>query len=176
MSRILVVLLVITLAASSVAAQRPNTRDGFWISFGSGVGSMKLGGDVDIDRETSLSGYLRMGGTISPNFLIGAESNGWVKSNPSTRTLGFLGAVAMFYPSSTGSFYLKGGLGLVTVDYRGVGSGFGASIGLGNEFRVGKNFSLNVFVNAIQGFGIYTNLGNDLKPNWVQVGLGVTWH
>jgi len=176
MSRILVVLLVITLAASSAEAQRPNTREGFWASFGFGAGSAKLGGDVDTDRETSLSGYLRLGGTISPNVLIGGESNGWVKSSTSTTTLGFLGAVALFYPSSTGSFYLKGGLGLVSVDYRGTGSGFGASVGLGNEFRVGENFSLNLFLNAIQGFGITTDRGADVKPNWVQLGLGVVWH
>lgn len=176
MCRILVVLLIITLAASSAEAQRPNTREGFWISFGFGAGSAKLGGDVDIDRETALSGYLRMGGTVSPNFLIGGESNGWVKTEPSDRTIGFLGPVVMFYPSSTGSFYLKGGLGLVSVDYRGVGNGFGASVGLGNEFRVGKNFSLNVFLNAIQAFGFDTSFGNHVKPNLVQLGLGVTWH
>jgi len=37
MSRILMVLLVITLAASSAEAQRPNTREGFWASFGFGA-------------------------------------------------------------------------------------------------------------------------------------------
>jgi len=173
----LLILLIITLAASDTHAQRPNAREGFWISFGMGAGWAKLGGDIDIERERGLSGYVRMGGTVSPKLLMGAESNGWVKTERwGNRSLGFLGAVMMFYPSSTGSFYLKGGFGLVSVNYRGVGSGLGASVGLGNEFRLGRNISLNVFLNAIHGFGIDTNLGNHLKPNWVQIGLGVTWH
>ena len=176
MPRMFVALFILALVASSAEAQRPNTREGFWVAVGFGFGAAKLGGDIDIDRERGLSGYFRLGGTVSPNVGVGGESNGWVKTEPSERSLGFLSAVVMFYPSSTGSFYLKGGFGLVSVDYRGSGIGPGVSVGLGNEFRVGENFSLNLFLNAIQGFGLDTNLGNHLKPNWVQFGLGVAWH
>ena len=84
----------------------------------------------------------------------------------------------MYYPSATGSFYLKGGLGLVTIgEISGGldGAGFGMSLGAGNEFRVGKNFSLNLFANVIQGFSVDVS-GYRTKPNWGQMGLGVVWH
>ncbi len=58
----------------------------------------------------------------------------------------------------------------------GDSSGLGASIGVGNEFRIGRNFSLVLFLNAIQGFGLSTGSGFDISPNWVQLGLGVAWH
>ncbi len=176
MSRILVVLLVTTMAASVAQAQKSNTREGFWVSFGLGAGSATMGGDLGHQgRETGLSGYLRMGGTISPKLLIGGESNGWAGGDNSSNGLGFLGAVAMFYPSAAGSFYLKGGLGLLTVG-EGESSGLGASIGVGNEFRTGENFSVVLFLNAIQGFGLSTDGGSNLSPNWVQIGIGVAWH
>jgi len=179
-SRVFAALVALALAAPAVQAQNPNTREGFWWSFGMGAGAAKPNGDFDfVERETGLSGYLRLGGTVSPGLLIGVESNGWVSSNRySDDSYGFLGPVAMYYPSATGSFYLKGGLGMVTAGngYGGLdGLGFGLSLGLGNEFRVGKNFSLNLFANVIQGMGLDLD-GYTANPNWIQVGLGVVWH
>jgi hypothetical protein len=180
MSRVFAVLLVFALTVPAAQAQKPNIREGFWISFGFGAGAAKLNGDLGfLERENGLSGYARLGGTVSPNLLLGAESNGWVSAAEySDDSFGFLGPIAMYYPSRTGSFYLKGGLGVVTVGeiYSGPeGAGFGFSLGAGNEFRLGKNFSLNLFANVIQGVGVDVN-GYKTNPNWVQIGLGVVWH
>ena len=184
MSRMLAVLLIATLTASVAQAQKPNTREGFWIGFGFGVGSVGFGGDVeDHDRSTSLSGYLRMGGTLSQKVLIGGESNNWVGSiHGIENTVGFLGGVVLFYPSATGSFYLKGGLGLVAWQQeRLTGYGLGLSLGMGNEFRMGDNFSINLFLNAIASSGVEVkgsgnSTGHNLDPNLVQLGVGVGWH
>ncbi len=185
MNRVIPVVFCVALLIPAAAdAQRPNTREGFWIGFGLGVGSLGFGGDVvDADRETGASGYLRMGGTLSQKVLIGGESNGWSKSiNGVTTTVGFLGGVVMLYPSATGSFYLKGGLGFVFIDEQDLsGSGFGLSLGLGNEFRMGNNFSLVVFLNAIGSTGVEVKFsgvstGFDVDPNIVQLGIGVGWH
>lgn len=184
MPRILVVLLILAMGAPTVQAQRPNTRQGFWISFGLGAGSLGLGGDVsNSDRSTGLSGYFRLGGTVSQTVLLGAETNGWVRSeNGISTTVGFVGPVAVFYPSSTGSFYIKTAVGLLTVDEDILtGSGFATSLGIGNDFRVGDNFSLVLFLNAITSFGVEADVGGagtgvNIDPNVAQLGLGVAWH
>lgn len=87
MSRFPLLVLALTLVASTADAQKPNTREGFWISFGMGAGSATMGGYLaHRGRETGLSGYLRMGGTISPNILLGVESNGWVEAASYSKT------------------------------------------------------------------------------------------
>lgn len=184
MPRILAILLILAIGAPALEAQRPNTRQGFWISFGLGAGSLDLGGDVeDFARETGLSGYLRLGGTLSQTILIGGETNGWVKTIDGVTTqVGFLGPVAVFYPSATGSFYIKTAVGILTVEEDFIsGTGFATSLGIGNEFRVGNNFSIVLFLNGIQSFGVEAKVdgmstGINVDPNLVQLGVGVAWH
>lgn len=178
-------LLVSLVTQSSLGAQgtvdgggygRPHTREGFWIGFGLGAGS--LGCETcEGEREMGLSGNLKLGGTVSPRFLLGAETNGWYKSEEGvTLTHGNLSAVAYLYPSVTSGFYFKVGLGLATLsaEVDGFGSetetGGGAVLGIGYDARVGANFSLTPYVNAMGGSfdGGTTNV--------VQFGLGLTWH
>ena len=153
----------------------PHTREGFWIGFGLGAGS--LGCEDCGDRETAFSGNFKLGGTINPHFLLGAETNGWYKSESGvTLTYGNLSAVAYYYPSVTSGFYLKGGLGVANLkaDVDAFGSdsetGSGAVLGLGYDARVGRNFSLTPYVNVMGGSF------NDGNLNVVQFGLGFTWH
>ena len=82
MRRFMTVLLAATLAfAPSAAAQNVPLREGFWIGLGLGAGSLGFGGDVSgVDRETGLSGYLKLGATVSQHFLLGAETNGWTRA------------------------------------------------------------------------------------------------
>lgn len=155
---------------------RPHTREGFWIGFGLGAGS--LGCDsCDGERATGFSGNVKLGGTVNSRVLLGAETNGWYKSEDGvTLNYGNLSAVVYFYPSATGGFYLKGGLGLATasVDLGGFGSasetGSGAVLGLGYDARVGKNFSLTPYLNFLGG----SFSGGTV--NVTQFGLGFTWH
>src|SRR5215510_8344338 len=74
-------------------AGHPQERRGFWIGFGGGYGSASASADCDEcggdDREGSFTGFLKLGGTLSPNVLLGVESNAWVKSEEgATLTLG----------------------------------------------------------------------------------------
>src|SRR3990172_8975580 len=105
---------VVTLLAGSIqdaAAQRPQDRSGFWFGFGLGYGNIGCN-DCD-NRSGSGSGYLKLGGTVSKKVLIGFEANGWAKSeDDATVSLVNGSAVVYFYPSATGGFHLKGGLGL----------------------------------------------------------------
>ena len=78
-----------------------------------------------------------------------------------------------FYPSATGGFFLTGSLGLGTVnaEVSGFGSasetGVGALLGLGYDFRVGRNVSLTPFWN---GFAMSSS---NSDANVGQLGLSV---
>lgn len=173
-----VVLTLATLAfvPSTVDAQRPQTRDGFFIGFGLGWGSLGCS-ECDGEREAGYSGYLKLGGTVSEKLLLGFESNGWYKDeNGVTLSQGNLSGVAYLYPEPASGFFLKGGLGWSTLDLSisGLGSetetGFGFTAGLGYDARVGSNFSLTPYANLVVGSfdGVSTNV--------LQAGLGLTWH
>lgn len=175
-TRVSVAALLLSLPVSSLTAQtKPQTREGFWINFGLGAGS--LGCEECTDRSNGFSGQLSMGGTISPRLLIGGSSNGWTKTEDgATLTMGSLAAIVRFYPSATGGFFLNGGLGLATLDVDlGVfgsdnATGASAIIGIGYDARVGKNFSLTPYLNSIGGSF------DGGTANFVQFGLGFSWH
>lgn len=167
--------LTLALTTPLRAQAHPQTRDGFWINVGLGVGS--LGCDDCTNRTSGLSGQISLGGTITPRFLLGASSNGWTKSEDGvTLTMGSLAAIARFYPSATGGFYLNGGLGVARLDFglsdfgSGGVTGTSAILGVGYDARIKKNVSLSPFINSI---GASFDGGT---MNFVQIGLGITWH
>src|SRR2546430_9543539 len=94
------VLLIVTMPALS--AQHPQTRKGFWIGFGLGYGSLSCTG---CSSTGGVSGYLKLGGTVSPHLLLGGETNGWTKNvNGYTLTAGNASFVAYYYPNPAGGF------------------------------------------------------------------------
>ena len=164
-----------SLHAAPAAAQRAQTRSGFWFNGGIGFGS--AGCDGCNGRETAPTLTLTFGGTLSPKFLLGASLDGWSKSSGGTTiTIGTLLARLRFYPSATGGFFLTAGLGMgtVTADISGLGSdsetGTGVLLGLGYDIRVGKNLSLTPFWN---GFATHTT---NTDFNVGQLGLSITTH
>ena len=172
---------VLSLAAITVSlagnalGQHPQKRAGFWFSAGLGYGS--LGCQDCGTREGGPSGNISLGGTLSQKVLLGASSNAWVKSESGTTlTVRTLTAAIRFYPSATGGFFLIGGLGLGTVsaNVSGFGSasetGAGALLGLGYDFRVGRNVSLTPYWN---GFAMNSSSDN---ANVGQLGLAITVH
>jgi hypothetical protein len=152
-----------------------HSRRGFWISGGLGYGS--LGCEDCTGREWGLSGGLQLGGSLSQKVLLGGGTSGWTKDEGgATLTVGTVVALIRFYPSSTGGFFLLGGLGLGTVYAKvdGFGddteTGGGALLGLGYDLRVGDNVSLTPFWN---GFAVRTE---NADANVGQIGLSVTVH
>ncbi len=174
---------------SALQAQHPQTRQGFWIGFGGGYGSagVSCDGCGNTDREGSASGFLKLGGTLSPSVLLGAEVNGWSKSESGvTVNLGNVSAAVYLYPVKTSGFFVKGGAGLSVHRTTGGGNtldgtGWGLIGGLGYDIRVGRNISLTPVANY------YFGQPGDLKINgttavtgWTQnvldIGLGITFH
>jgi hypothetical protein len=180
--------LLTAVLATSANAQKAQTREGFWIGVGMGVGSLGFGGDaVNDDRHAGLSGNFKLGGTISPQFLLGVETNGWTdKTDGITTSAGVFSAVGYYYPMVRSGLYLKGGLGVLAVAdnapvNEGKAAGMAAQLGAGYDVRVGRNFSLTPYANYIFSSGAELKVdgsatGADINPNIFQLGLGVTWH
>jgi len=177
LTHLFLVLVLSSIPAHALVAQsRSQTREGFFIGFGLGWGSLGCS-DCSGERESGFSGYLKLGGTVNDALLLGFESNGWVKEESGvTLSQGNFSAAAYFYPSPESGLFLKGGLGLSTLrlDVSGFGgdstTGFGVVAGLGYDARVGTNFSLTPYANFVYGSfdGGSTNV--------IQAGIGLTWH
>jgi len=99
-----------------------------------------------------------------------------------TVTAGNVSFTAYFYPAPANGFFLRGGLGFA--DYKEEGSsgstGFGFSLGMGYDVRVGTNFSLTPVANFSWGSvgDVQSGPGTvpGAKENVFQIGLGFTWH
>lgn len=169
---------VVALGASLAGvaqAQNAQTRQGFWFSGGLGYGS--LGCDGCGSREGGMSGGLSLGGTISPRFLLGVGTSGWTKSEQGARlTVSELDARVRFYPSTTGGFFLTGGIGYgeMRASVSGFGSatesGGGAILGMGYDIRIARNTSVTPYWNA------YAMQNSNVDANVGQVGLAITLH
>jgi hypothetical protein len=182
-------------AATSAAAQRPQTREGFWIGLGLGGGSLSADcTGCDIDAATGGSGYLRLGGTVSPTLLIAGETTSWLGTlddNTAGESIdaveGYLGAAVYFYPMQEGGLWLRGGLGFAY----GVGSGTfddytwsapAIVIGGGYDIRVGEKISIVPgIVFLLSGEGDIEGdasglLADDFKTTLIALQVGVTFH
>ena len=138
----LVVLIVCLGAAWPLRAQAP-ARDGFFIGFGVGGGSIGFEGDEE--REVGGTGYFKIGGALSDKILLGAEGAAWAKEMGEqgvrgTVTSSKLSVVVYLYPDPAGGFFLKGGPGLAVlsveakfgdVTFSETDNGFGFTLGAG---------------------------------------------
>lgn len=171
---VLAATVVLVFHATPAAAQAPS-RDGFFIGFGLGWGS--LGVEGADEREGGASGYLKLGGALNDQVLLGAETNGWRKEEGgATLTVSNLSAVAYVYPDPEGGFYLRGGVGLATIDLdlgvfgSGDETGTGLTLGAGYDIGFGGRFGLTPFANYMYG----SFDGGSVSV--FQLGLGVNWY
>lgn len=140
-------------------------RHGFWINLGLAHGSerFRFGNEAWSETIAKPSFSLRMGGTINPNFRLGAEVTGWANDgvfdadgNKSKEYLAALLLVGQVYPSRRAGLFFKGGAGFsrsgVTV-YGPGGThedGFGWSVGTGYEVKLSRSLFLTPTVDLIQ--------------------------
>ncbi len=183
--------LACTLSTSLLHAQHPNTRQGFWLSGGLGAGSVGVEcSGCTSDRTTGLSGNVRLGGTLGGGkFLLGGETNGWIHSESGIdESMGFVSFIFVWYPGASGAFFLKLGTGGMRytasdgVDEISATAPAG-SIGLGYDFRIGRNVSLTPYLNALATTSVDAKFNGQsiatpvsIKTNLVQFGLAVTMH
>jgi hypothetical protein len=193
LGRVLVAGAVLTICAPRTGlAQRPQKRQGFWMGAGFGYGSLVRTCDrcVNTPREGAVTGYLKLGTTVTPQLLMGAEVSGWRKDLQGTIVTSVNASVTSYvYVKPTSGFFFKGGFGLSW--YREepalrdpsdtVGTiGFGITAGLGYDLRVGNNISLTPVGDFVFGSLGNLRLRRQLVPNVQQtlllLGLGVTFH
>jgi hypothetical protein len=183
-------------AAPLVAQSKPQTREGFTIGFGVGLGSAGVScSNCGTERKNAGSGYLRIGGAVRPNLIVAGESQAWAKSESDQGTtddvtIAALLAVVLWYPEPQDGFHLKGGLGFgsITDDIRDPlfsakleSTGVAFTFGVGYDWRLGKNFSLTPYLSYFATTGAEakvngSSLNEKLNANLFQVGLGFTWH
>ena len=168
-----------------------NVRQGFWWAAGLGTAWNQLNCDICSDsRRNGFNLTGKVGGTVSQNLLLGAEATGWYSSDdPVTELFGALSAIAQWYPSARGAFYLKAGFGLSTYrasdsldeDQTFTSGALGPQVGLGYDFRVSRNLSITPYSSVMfAAFGSLRLNGNEISDNasftMIQLGLGLTWH
>ena len=180
-----------TVLAAPDADSQP--RQGFWIGLGAGYGSASASSDgfPAENREGSFTGFLKLGGTLNHEVLLGVESNAWVKTlDDVTLTLGNVSGTVTFYPKATFGFFLKGGVGLSymsTEIFLGDApvsvskSGWGLLAGVGYDVRVGRKISITPSVNFHFGEPGNVSLeGETVFSGWHQnvfdFGIGITFH
>jgi hypothetical protein len=173
-----VALLSVAALPTAADAQNPQTRQGFFIGLGIGAGSF---GTEDGDgRETGGAGHVTLGGTLTPQLLLGGEFTGWTKEEGGARVSHTNAtAIVQFYPIVDAGFFLRGGIGSSTLSVSGSSgnvtisvddTGLGATAGLGYDIRVGSSFSITPY-----GLFVWGNFEGG-SANHFQGGLGVTWH
>ena len=175
---------LVLLSAAPAQAQRVATHEGYWISFGFGGGTA-FGDDAwDGDSKFGGAGFLRMGGSVSQQLLLGGEIIGWGADQDGVSIgRGALMFTAMYYPSPKGGFYLKGGAGFsgrtvewevpiegYTATIREEEGGIGLGAGLGMDIQLARNFFLTPALDFV-----YTGTEGD-GASLLLFTVGATWH
>jgi hypothetical protein len=186
-SMLLVTAATLALAGSASA----QTREGFFIGIGTGVawGEANGTGMANSNGASTWVMPIRLGWKLNDRMLLGAETGVWGDSHQD-RALGtgYYGAALYYYPAAKGVF-LKGGLGLATAHFSGVGlesvsgHGLGGVIGAGYDIPIGRRIAITPMAtfrfggpgtltpedgsgDAVQGF----------KHNVVEIGVGFSFY
>lgn len=162
-------------------------RHGFWLSAGLGFGGESFDAKDGLGWSDSRGGgvaSVKLGGTVSPSVLLGAELSGWTRrgyqQDNFDRSLGSIMGIIQWYPAARSDFWLKGGLGYAHSrdrEFLGGGStvnwerdGTALSIGLGYDAPVGRTVSITPMLDfTAQRF-------RDVDERILSVGVAITFH
>ena len=188
MTKIILGICALIVLASPSQAQSRYDRSGFWIGFGVG-GGVNVDNGLDGQQLAGGAGYFRLGGTPSSHVLLGFEGIGWARYNlGETLARGNGTFTVMVFPSDRSGFFVKGGVGGASVtqveDFgfrTRTAAGFGATLGLGADVKVGRNIYLTPNVDWLFQAFDSSNFGFGFGriPNTNSIilfTLGLTWH
>ena len=181
------------LAAQGRAARRAevapsNDRAGYSLSLGLGGASTGVScAGCPTDRENGASGFLRVGKGMSRSVMAGLELNGWNKTENGVTARGtMVSAIAQWYPSMTNGFFTKAGAGMGRLESKTAtdklqSTGFAYQLGLGYDMSIARRWSITPYVNYLSTAGAKAQLngvdtGEKMDGNYVQYGLGLSWH
>jgi hypothetical protein len=173
---------LLALSAAPAEAQRP-PRSGFWLENGAGPGAVRVGCSScpDVTTRSGSASYLRGGGSLSRQVLLGLEvfafADRFFAFDPDgDETVeaenASIGLVVMWYPFAKVPVFAKGGVGVARGTYRlatpagdpvrATGTGSGMTTGVGLDIPVFRWLALTA--NA----GAYVSaIGDVILPNRV---------
>jgi len=180
---VLTVLLVLSSVGTALEGQQEVRRRGFWVGFGMGSG-WNISQGLDNETRPGFSAYLRFGGTVHPNVLLGFETLGWARRDGDLIVMrGNVTFSALFYPRQTGGFYLKPGIGFSSLSSSVVlgdrtltetETGFGGTLGIGHDLQLGK---IPLTLGADWLFQLFDAGQNLATTNTLLLfTLGLAWH
>ncbi len=173
----------LALSAAPVQGQDDHSHKGFWISFGLG-GGVNVSDGIDGEQLWGGSGYLRLGGTPHPQWLLGGEVIGWGRSVDGEQLgRGNATFTVQFYPNRRAEFFVKGGIGGTSLTITSTSGntttitseqGFGTTLGVGYDIRLGSNFFLTPNLDwVLQVFDAETLPSTN---SIILLTIGATWH
>jgi hypothetical protein len=146
--------LAVILAVISIAPASAGAQSGVWVSAGGGAARNRVSCESceDINRYWGASGFVRVGGVVSENVLVGGELHFWQATiEDSDAYVRGIQAVVLWYPSPPGGFFGQAGLGLSRIRnsfdvggeiVRGGETGLGVTAGIGWDFPLKKGLYL----------------------------------
>ena len=181
-----VVGMALAVSVPALSAQGP-MRTGAWAGLGIGGSSARLTCQVcSGDRETAVSGYVQVGGTISSQVRFGLESGIWWRDESQLQQwIASLGLVGYFYPQRTGGLFFKAGpTGLyykasdddedeVTSRFYGVLVGMGYELPSAGSFVISPALTIHA-----SSFGRLASddetVSRDVNLSLIQLTIGIT--
>jgi len=197
-TRLGIVLLVAAVALATPAAAQEPMRSGLWAEFGRGGGNVHLGCSTCLEPTVRYgrSGYVRVGGSLTPRLLWGVEFFGLFDrefgstEDGTTLTLdnAIASTVVLWYPWR-GGIYFKGGLGLAhtelvapvsegTPEIITSGTGSGLTFGIGLDVPLSRRFSVTanfgMFYSAIGDVALLESVVDDVITTVYQANFAIT--
>jgi hypothetical protein len=166
-------------------SRRGGRREGFFAAVGLGGGSESFDANDGLgwsNDKGGVTGYIKVGGTVSQSLLLGAELNGWAaryQRQGYDRSLGSLMFIAQWYPGARSDFWLRGGAGWARDNLSLYGTsgditrhenGTALALGFGYDFRVARNVSITPTLD-LQGQRYDSH-----DERLISFGVGVTFH
>ena len=175
--------------ALPLSAQNRSPHEGLYAALGLGAGVTNVDQCVRCGSEgtnTSFTGFLRIGGTLSRQWLGAVELGGWYQSRGgyTARSLSF-SAIATFYPLSNG-LKINGGMGgvLFREDFApndNTANGIIWRVGAGYDISLKEVASIAPFVDLVYGPGLGQKRNRlsaliNMKLVLVQIGVSLVIH
>jgi len=175
--------------ALPVSAQISSPREGLHLVFGLGAGVASIDNCAVCGSEgtnTSFTGFVRIGGTISPQWLAAVEVGGWYQSGAGyTARLLTVAALATLYPLSNG---LKINFGMGGALFRensalndNTANGIVWRVGAGYDIPLKEVVSISPFVDLVYGPELDQKRNriatfNGIRLVLVQIGVSLVRH
>jgi hypothetical protein len=197
-------LVALPLAAQQITpASDGPARHGFYIGLGLAGAQVQAecAGCGSADPASFFGTHIKLGGTLSPKFRLGADIFGvqstkgffsdlYGSTGDITEGAGHAMLALTFYPSASGNLWLQGGIGGVAYyanvdnDQMYVARGSGVMLGLGYDLRVGKNGSITPYLNLTASNGgklydaneDYIGGYDEWKTSYVAFGVDYIFH